>query len=454
MMQADSEQNRSKVDSSPSRSIRIGVGLVAVVAAGALLVVLISHQNPKKAAEAGPSSQPTAQQESAPVQASAPHVEASAPPPAETIQPPPRVPAASRAPSVSLSPPAAPVPPVARPEPSPETRQLVNNLVKLQPQNGVLTEDFAKGWKQNLQALVQQGPAGIPAIQEFLANNLDYNFGDPGRQMLGYSSARGAMIDALAQVGGPQGVSALSGVLQNTADPREIALLAQNLDKLDPGQHQQELVSAAEQALAAASAQKQGSADVAPLFEVLQKYGGAAVVGELANASQQWGYYAPISLAQLPDGAGIPTLVQMANDPKASVMTRDAAYLSLAQVFDQSPEARSALVNQARANGYSEFAWRIMAPVLAGDQVEFLDSGFDNRQGAPQVAGVRSTSTSDNQRFFSMPTDLSPTQINQRLSLIDDMLAATTDPVGREVLQQSRSTLASRLVPAGVTPGQ
>jgi hypothetical protein len=445
-MQEDSEQRRGKVEPSLNRSIRIGAGLVTAVAVGALLVVLFIEQKPKLVEEAGPSPEPTAQHDITPP-----------PPPTESPQPLSQAPAANSTSSIRSSTPAAVPQPVAqpvRPEPTPETRQLVNSLVKLQPQNGVLSEEFAKGWKQNLQQLVQQGPAGIPAIQEFLANNLDYAFGEPGRQMLGYSSARGAMFDALTQIGGPQAVSAMTGVLQSTADPREIALLAQDLEKLDPGQHQQDVVNAAEQALAMASTQKQGSADAAPLFEVLQKYGGAAVVAELENVTRQWGYYGPISLAQLPDGAGIPSLVQMANDPKVTVATRDAAYLSLAQVFDQSQEARSTLVEQAKANGFSEFAWRIMAPVLAGDRVEFLDSAFDNRQGAPQVAGVRSTSTSDNQRFFSVPVELSPTQINQRMGLIDEMLAATTDPIGLQVLQQSRSSLANRLEPPGAIPGQ
>jgi HEAT repeat protein len=338
---------------------------------------------------------------------------------------------------------------VPQAEPTLQTRQLVSGLVKLEPQNGILTDDYAKRWKQNLQQLVQQGSTGIPAIQEFLRQNLDYAFGDTGRQLLGYSSARGAMIDALAQIGGAQAVSAMTGVLQTTGDPREIALLAQSLEKLDPGQHQQEVVNAAEQALALAREPKSPTMDVAPLFEVLQKYGGANVAGELQNAAQQWNYYAPISLAQLPDGAGIPSLLQMAQDPKVTGTMRDATLFSLAQVFDQSPEARTALLEQARANGISQFALVIMAPVLAGDRVQFLDSASDGWQGLPEVAGIRSTGTSNNQRFYSIPVEVSPAQGSQRLAFIDQMLAATSDPASRETLQQSRSQLASRLSAAG-----
>jgi hypothetical protein len=422
------------------RSVRIVLGLVAAVSAGVLLASLWPKENLNVTPDTGAVSESTTRQDTAPT--------------AEATQPVSGKQSSNS--STRRSAPAQAVQAVVHAEPTPETRQLVNSLVKLQPENGILTDEFAKEWKQNLQQLVQQGHVGIPAIQEFLSQNLDYVFGDTGRQFLGYSSARGAMFDALAQIGGPEAVAAMAGVLQTTADPREIAQLAQDLDKLEPGQHHQEAVNAAQQALALAGGQKLESSDVAPLFEVLQKYGGAAVIGELQKATGQWGYYGPISLAQLPDGAGIPSLVQMAQDPKISNATRDAALLSLAQVFDQSPQARSALVEQAKANGISEFAWRIMAPVLAGDRLGFLDSAFDNRQGVPEVAGLRTTSTSDNQHFFSIPSDVSQAQADQRISLIDEMLAATTDPVGQEVLQQSKSALANRLpqVAATTTTGQ
>ncbi len=96
------------------------------------------------------------------------------------------------------------------------------------------------------------------------------------------------MFDALTQIGGPEAEAALAGVLQTAADPREIALLAQDLDKLEPGQYRQTAVDAAQQTLAMASGHKLDASDVAPLFEVLQKYGGPGVVPELQNATGQW----------------------------------------------------------------------------------------------------------------------------------------------------------------------
>jgi len=431
-------QRTIKTEPSLRRCTRVGAGVAGVATVGVLLAVLWSSQGPNRVAQTRAGSDSKDQLET--VSAG----EVTAQPSGNT---------ASHS-SVGFSVSALTSESGAQGEPAPETRQLVDRLVRLQPQEGVLTDEFAKGWKENLQRLTQQGAGAIPAIEEFLAKNLDYVFGDAGRQLLGYSSARAAMFDALARIGGPEAVAALTGVLQSTADPREIALLAQNLERLEPQQHQQEVLNVARQALALASSHKLETADPAPLFEVLQKYGGPAMASELAQSANQWNYYATIALAQLPDGAGIPGLVQLAQDPKTTSDTRDAALQMLAQVSDQSPEARAALVAQARQNGISEFAWRILAPVLGGNQVGFVNSAFEHPQGMPQVGGVRTTSTSDNQNFFAMPGNLSTEQAGQRVALMDELLAATSDPKAKELLQQWKGSLSARLSTVVASSGQ
>jgi len=441
MTQQGSEKGNETKAARPIRpSIRLVAILVAIGCLAALVVALLATRQAGPAPEHAGDLQITAQQDAQP--ANEPN---SAGPRAEAVN--------------GVNPSAAPVtplvaPPAAQSEPTPESRQLVASLINLQLEGGMLTQEVAAGWKQNLQKLIEQGAGAVPAIREFLAKNTDYDLGKAGKDLLGYSSHRAAMFDALTQIGGPEGVAALAGVLQISADPREIALLAQDLEKLEPGQHRQEAIDAAQQTLAMANGHKLETADVAPLFEVLQKYGDGTVVPELVKAAQQWAYYGPIALAQLPDGAGIPSLIQMAQDPKASNATRDAAILSLAQVFDQSADARTTLVEQARTNGISEFAWRIMAPVLAGDQVGYLNSGFDSRQGPPQVAGLRTTSTSDNQSFFSVPSQVQPQQVDQRISLIDELLAAANGPIPREILQEAKASLANRMPQVAAGTGQ
>ena len=72
---------------------------------------------------------------------------------------------------------------------------MVEGLVKLDTANGVLSPEQASTWRTNLAQLISQGATALPAIREFLDKNLDIEFGGAGKQMLGYSSARLAMID-------------------------------------------------------------------------------------------------------------------------------------------------------------------------------------------------------------------------------------------------------------------
>src|SRR5262249_38271396 len=137
----------------------------------------------------------------------------------------------------------------ALPEPTPETRALVNSLVKPELLGGALTEEQGAAWKKNLKDLVDHGATAVPAIREFLNKNLDLDFGASSIQAVGYGSARAALFDALTQIGGPEAIAALTGTLQIAADPREVALLAQSLEKLEPDQHRQEVVDAARQTL-------------------------------------------------------------------------------------------------------------------------------------------------------------------------------------------------------------
>src|SRR3989442_21403 len=64
--------------------------------------------------------------------------------------------------------------PSSLPEPTAETRQLVNALF----QPGVaLTQEQVVQWKQSLGQLVQEGAAAVPAMREFLARKVDLDFG-------------------------------------------------------------------------------------------------------------------------------------------------------------------------------------------------------------------------------------------------------------------------------------
>lgn len=328
-------------------------------------------------------------------------------------------------------------------EPSAAARALVSGVVDLRPVNGILTEDQVAVWKTNLQQLIDHGPDSIPAIREFLAKNSELPFGPDGPRVMGYTSARTALIDALAQIGGPDAQTALAAVLQTTADPHEIALLAQGLDKLDPGRYRQEALAAAREALAMSAEGKLPDRDVAPLFELLQRYGDATTVPELEQDAKRWGFYSMVVLAQLPDGAGVPSLLQIATGPKWSSGARDAAWQMVAQVASEFPDARAALLEQARQNKLSAFNWASMATLLGGDQIHFRNSAFDPLPGTRES----SSTVSSGQSLYAAPAaaGLTVERMNQQMALIEELMGATSDPVAQRALQQARALALRRL---------
>jgi len=337
----------------------------------------------------------------------------------------------------------------ARPQPSPYTQQLVTSLVDFDRTGVPATTEQAAIWKQNLQQLIQQGPAALPAIQQFLDKNEDFVFGTNSAGVLGYTSARRAMFDALAQIGGPEAIGVLAGTLQTTSDPREIALLARSLDHLVPEQYRQQAVEASRQILAmAADGKLDQTVDLAPLFAVLGQWSGAGTgQAALEQASAKWKYYSAVSLGQMPDGEGIPGLIHLVEDPGGSGPVKNIAALEvLTQNALQFPDARAALLKQVRANNLSASTWAYLMPVLSGDQVQFMDSSF----GTPPPSdnsNVRSYHiASGNQNFYTAPPPggLSPDQISRQMAFVDELLGATSDPAAIRSLQTAKQVLNER----------
>jgi len=333
------------------------------------------------------------------------------------------------------------------PEPSAQTRQLVVSLSRLDQLGQPMTAEQAAEWQENREKLVQLGRDAVPAIAEFLQQNKDVDFGEDAGKALGFGSARTALFDALQQMGGPEAVSVMTDVLGATADPKEIALLARNLAQQDPDQYRGEVLNAVHEALTMAANKKLEGSDVGPLFEVLQKFGGAGAVADLDQATGHWKYYATMALAQLPDGAGIPTLARMAQDADGGSAARDAALQMLAQISSQYADARAALLEQVRSDKIPPNMWPYLTPPLAGDQFQVRDSTFGGITNMIQGSDLRTTHIAfGNQNFISAPVaNLTPEQISRQTALIDELLSATSNPAAIQALQQSRALLAKRV---------
>lgn len=439
-----SRRNASPSETPPARG-KVILAAVAVLVVGVGLAAIFMRKDPpapqpsetaeapatvplRKSAAAPPTAPPAEEAPAATV--------VSAPLP--TTPPPPVTPARMEAPAM-------PAEPALRADVPPALRQLVTGLTQLSESGLAMTPEQAAQWKQQFTQLLQQGTGAIPAIREFLEQNKDFAFTGAAGQALGYSSARAAMIDALTQMGGAEAIAALSDTLRTTALPREVALLARSLDQLEPEVHRQEALAAARQTLAMAAAGKLDSIDVGPAFEVLQRYGGTEAVPDFQNALSRWGYYAAASLAQLPDGAGVPYLAQIAADPAQSQGNKLKAVEGLAQTAGQYPAARATLVELARTGNLPASTWPYLIPFLAGGQYRVVDSVLGNELPPVGTSDLRSIHlAATKQNLYIVPGQFTADGINQQAALIDELRAVATQPEAVKALELAKAELMRR----------
>lgn len=317
-------------------------------------------------------------------------------------------------------------------------------------ETGPVTGENAGVWKQTFESLVRGGIASVPALAQLLNSYQDQHFDEATMAALGYESTRVAVFDALAWIGGPEAIGVLGNVLQTTASPREIAWLAAMLEAIAPDQYRAKAVEAARESLAMAVEQQLEGYDVAPLFEVLERYGGTAIVGDLQNSASYWSYYATLTLGNLPEGAGVPSLIELAQaQPNGSSgPARLQALQMLAQMAVANPDAREALIEQAQENQIPANHWPYLTRPLAGDQAQVLDSVFNDE--LPSLVEVNtgvSHINLNNQNFFYAPAGgmLTAEQVRQQLTLVEELALVTPNPDAQRVLAQARVELNERL---------
>jgi len=353
-------------------------------------------------------------------------------------------------PRVSSSPPptANPATP-PRPEPTPLTRQLVTSLSQLEVGHGPITAQQAGAWKQTLQQLAEQKESAIPAIREFFEKNMDIAFdADADRKLMGASSLRLALLDTLQKIGGPESLGVSLEMLQTTADPLEIATLTKYLEQTDPGKYRDAALGAAREALNVAASGQWDGRDVAPLLEIVKQFGGPAAADDLQKLGKNWFDYTPMVLAALPDGSGVPALIQWARNPESSAMSGNEIYLRmLAQTSAQYTEAFNTLVEQAAANRIPASAWPGIAAAIGGSTLELANPALDSVSPLISKSETRKYHIAvGNQNFLDLPPpdDMSASLVTARLGFIDRLLATTSNPGAVQALQTTRAALMAR----------
>jgi len=307
-------------------------------------------------------------------------------------------------------------------KPELSSKQLIDDLAKIAETNSPVTAEQAARFKQNLAELIRRGAASVPAIQEYLAKSVDVGYENaPGGEQLGYSSLRASLIDALNQIGGPEAQSAMAQVLQTTAAPSEILELAKDLEQSAPGKYRDQIVAGAQETLSMGATNALGTnAELGSAFRALQNYGGGGGMTDPAN-NNPLQFSNAVQLANMPGAQGLPSLIQMEQNPYSKV----AATEMIAQLAGQNSEALLALAQLAQDGQIQQSEWLRLAPILGGDQYQFDSTG----QTTTVVAGT-----------------MTPDQITRRIELIDAFLASVPQgSAAATALQQERSILNGKL---------
>jgi hypothetical protein len=271
--------------------------------------------------------------------------------------------------------------------------------------------------------LVALGADALPVVREYLESgeNIQFRISKDGVKFE-YPSMRVAMIVVMAEVGGTEALSTCSEMLPKVSSPLEMAMLTYAVEKIAPGQHQDQILFAAHAQLEKLSTPKVGKlTDLAPLFEVLQMYGDSNTVAALERAGGRCRYYAPVALAGMPNGAGIPALIRLAKDPQMGQLGNgDYALRSLAQVATRYPDARTALMEEAAAGHIAERAWPSIASSLGNAHLGYARPLFEN--------------TVSNQ-------PMTQEELAARVGIIDQLMTLTVNPQALQSLAQSRNIL-------------
>jgi hypothetical protein len=332
--------------------------------------------------------------------------------------------------SATNQPTAAPLTNLRTPE------QLIAEILEISAIDGPITPEKAEKFKRNLEELIKQGAASVPAIRELLGKKIEYDFADvSGGEQLGYASLRASLIDALKQIGGPEAQEAMVQVLQTSALPSELLAIANNLDQDAPGQYREQILNAARESLAIAATNQYANVELGPAFRILQNYGAANTTADAAK-NEPANFNNAINLANMPQGQGLDALVQMAGN-SSSASGQTIATEMIAQMAGQNSKAVDALLQMAQNGQISNGTWEKLAPILGGDQFQAGNSpqSFSSEPNASQNAGftvINNVTTRDD--------------INQRIALIDKFLSAVpSDSSAAASLRNQRNILAGKL---------
>jgi hypothetical protein len=311
--------------------------------------------------------------------------------------------------------------------------------------SAVLTQSDSDAVYKAARELANSGSLGVRALFSILQSTNNVRLPkNPGGAAL--PTFRAVLIDSLGQLQGEESLVAHRGLLSTATDPLEIAMLVKNIDRLAPGKFNDDLVMAASRQLeTSASANSPG--DVSSLFKVIEKQVSSETVAKLTSKMDQWQYYSALALALAPEGVGYSTLVSKALASSGSVGEKAFAWQMVGQSSVRSPVATQVFLDIASRGGIPDNAWPKIAEGIAGEQFSYSAPVTDPAPYA-QKPGLKSYHIEDgNQNYYSLPVGaLSPDEIQSRLQLVNQLIAAGGSPAQLQSLNSARNALLGMVV--------
>ena len=290
--------------------------------------------------------------------------------------------------------------------------------------------------------IIEQGTNAIPAISEFLERSLDVNFAEIGNDIpLEYASLRLGLIGALEQIGGPDALDLTVRTLETTGLPLEVAALTRSLESQAPGDYRAVELEAGREVLAMAVRNQLAGRDLDPVFEIFKAYGDVSIVADLERVVRRtdWKGQAIATLSALPEGASVPALVHLAEDPELRSKDQTALPLqALAQLATRSSDAQNALRDQAHWGNIPDAAWPAVASALAGNQLGLSPDSFPSANDSLKTIPFDEPPVASGNSGTAV---LTTEQINERVQLIDELLLGNINPIAIDYLQTARASL-------------
>ena len=356
-----------------------------------------------------------------------------------------------------------------------EAQRLLSDLYQIGGGSAVIDEEQARDLKRYLQELAGLGRAAVPAIAEFLDSGQDVGFADlRGGELVGHDSLRTGLIDLLGRLGGPEAVETLARTLGATSEPAEVAALARALQATAPGKYRDALLSAARDSLAIAadlisengrrSSSRADALDVSPLFDVIRALGTTDLLRELVHEAQDtmppWKVYSMIALSQLKNGEGVAVLRDALVSEDGGLSQNNLFALQmLGQAAGVDSRAAEALLEVAMEHGnvIPLRDWRKLAWTLRGHSYDF--GGDLEGVGQPSPTSSRTGSVSMDANMHSLnlhlrrsasdPARWTRGEVERRIVLIDQLLAASPPAEAAYDLENTRNFILRRASAAG-----